>query len=243
MAESKSKTVCTESDAPRKSERKPDFSTHGSSTHDSSGRANKPNDHRITIPGYSDGFIVSTDPPSPRMECAGLSKRRRTGTKPKKPPLYVYTDGSCFGNGYEGAVGGIGVYFGLDDSRNVGQPVSGEPSNQRAELEAILVALSIVQRTEPSTRKVVIHTDSAYSIQCLTTWYKKWKINGWKTSGGKDVLHQDLIIPCLELLENLPNVSLKKVKGHSKDEGNDAADALARQGSRLFQKYIRIMKD
>ena len=240
MAESKSDIVssCTVTTIPITT-----TSATGPNTCSDTSRTKQSNIQHITIPGHTDRFIISSDPASPRLECFGLKKRRNTVTKPKKPPLHVYTDGSCFGNGYEGAVGGIGVYFGPDDSRNVAQPVSGEPSNQRAELEAIFIALSIVQRTEPSTRKVVIHTDSAYSIQCLTTWFKKWQTNGWKTSGGKDVLHQDLIVPCLELLENLPNVSLKKVKGHSKDEGNDAADALARQGSRLYQKYIRILKE
>lgn len=157
--------------------------------------------------------------------------------------LEVYTDGSCFGNGFAGAVGGIGVYFGENDTRNIAQPVSGPPSNQRAELEAIYKALRILKTSEPKDRAVTIYSDSAYSIQCLTTWWQKWERNNWKTTGGKDVLHQDLIRPSLQLLKELPHVTLKKVKGHSKNAGNDYADALARQGSRLYSNYMSIVKN
>ncbi len=51
------------------------------------------------------------------------------------PPVIVYADGSCFGNGKEGARAGIGVYFGDGDPRNVSEPLPGDKqTNQRAEL-------------------------------------------------------------------------------------------------------------
>jgi ribonuclease HI len=33
---------------------------------------------------------------------------------------HIYTDGCCIGNGKSGCFGGIGVYFGDNDSRNIG---------------------------------------------------------------------------------------------------------------------------
>lgn len=37
----------------------------------------------------------------------------------EKIDYYVYTDGSCRNNGNSNAIAGIGIYFGLDDPRNV----------------------------------------------------------------------------------------------------------------------------
>ena len=56
----------------------------------------------------------------------------------------IYTDGACTGNGTENARAGYGVYFGKDDPRNVAAPLEGElQTNNRAELQAILVALQL----------------------------------------------------------------------------------------------------
>ncbi|KXS21183.1 hypothetical protein M427DRAFT_51444 [Gonapodya prolifera JEL478] len=47
---------------------------------------------------------------------------------------FVDADGCCLGNGTNNARAGIGVYFGPNDSRNVGAPLYGTQTNQRAEL-------------------------------------------------------------------------------------------------------------
>lgn len=51
------------------------------------------------------------------------------------PPLHVWTDGACAGNGQIGSKAGVGVYFGPQDPRNVSRPLDGErQTNQRAEM-------------------------------------------------------------------------------------------------------------
>lgn len=55
-------------------------------------------------------------------------------------------DGCCHGNQHKGKrLAGLGVFWGDDDERNVSKPYyhqDGEPTNNRAELAAILRAIS-----------------------------------------------------------------------------------------------------
>jgi ribonuclease HI len=48
---------------------------------------------------------------------AELSATKRRPTGDFSGPIVVYTDGSSLGNGQKGAVAGVGVYFGPNDSR------------------------------------------------------------------------------------------------------------------------------
>ena len=144
--------------------------------------------------------------------------------------ITVYTDGSCLGNGRSRAKGGIGVFFGFDDSRNVSEPFRDNPTNQRAELAALIRALEIVGETE----RVTIYTDSRYSIDCVLKFSRGWIRNGWKTAKGEPVKNQDLLKPLLDLMR--PGVSLIHIRAHTgrTDQhsiGNSQADRLAVEGS------------
>ncbi|KAJ1844687.1 Ribonuclease H1, partial [Coemansia sp. RSA 2703] len=95
----------------------------------------------------------------------------------------VYTDGAAQGNGRANARGGVGVYFGPNDSRNVSEPLSGpRQTNQRAELTAIIRAMEQTPAEPGNTLHVM--TDSQYSINCLTRWGDTWERNGWRTTAN-----------------------------------------------------------
>jgi len=146
--------------------------------------------------------------------------------------LCIYTDGSSLGNGKFGAVAGVGVFFGVGDSRNVSEPLQGErQTNQRAELTAILRALEIA----PERQEVHIYTDSKYSISCVTEWYINWEKNQWLTALRKPVENKDLIQQVLVKIRdrevNGSKTVFNWVKGHSTDPGNEAADRLAVSGA------------
>ncbi|CBZ51457.1 putative ribonuclease H [Neospora caninum Liverpool] len=68
--------------------------------------------------------------------------------------VYIYTDGACRANGRgRQAKGGVGVFFGDGDPRNVSRRLAGQPqTNQRAELHAILDALLLLQAWEEGGR-------------------------------------------------------------------------------------------
>ena len=108
----------------------------------------------------------------------------------------IYTDGACRGNGKAGSTAGVGVWFGRDHPkygiltcglllfttvtfRNLSERCPGAQTNNRAELivcpslsqvvsfiylfcQAIIRALEMTSRT----RKIIIKTDSKYSISC-----------------------------------------------------------------------------
>ncbi|KAF2145937.1 uncharacterized protein K452DRAFT_283228 [Aplosporella prunicola CBS 121167] len=153
--------------------------------------------------------------------------------------LNIYTDGSSLGNGALGAVAGVGVFFGPQDSRNVSESLVGpRQTNQRAELTAIQRALDIA----PLHRDVQIYSDSNYAINCVTVWFHSWRKNNWHTSAKKPVENKDLVETIVARLEERDAAGVKTkfqwLKGHANDPGNIAADALAVTGARNAAKDI-----
>lgn len=118
--------------------------------------------------------------------------------------------------------------------RNVSEALKGsKQTNQRAELTAVLRALDIA----PRHREVTIYTDSKYSIDCVTNWYKNWEKNGWVNAKGKPVENRDLVQDIREKIEEREILGKGTyfvwVKGHANDAGNIAADRLANQGAMM----------
>ena len=74
----------------------------------------------------------------------------------------VYTDGCCHNNGQNGALAGIGVYWGTDSPLNISEPLTGRPTNNRAEIHAAVRAIS--QAKALGKKKIVIYTDSQFLI-------------------------------------------------------------------------------
>lgn len=111
-------------------------------------------------------------------------------------------------------------------------------TNQRAELKAILEGLRWVSGltqnlNQPS--KVVVYSDSKYSINCLSNWWRSWEKHGWtrkaksKIKGQKKehlpVKNLDLIKPGVEL-QKILSVKFQWVKGHSGVKWNEHVDTL-----------------
>ncbi|GMM29452.1 RNA-DNA hybrid ribonuclease [Martiniozyma asiatica (nom. inval.)] len=149
----------------------------------------------------------------------------------------IYTDGASRNNQNKSLrKAGYGVWFGENDPRNISERVSGEQTNQRAELQAIDRALDVVIQEIHKGEKLnyEIATDSQYSINCLTKWHPAWQKNGWKSKLDKPVVNQDVIKGCVEKLDKIKkdvNITFKHVKGHSGIYGNEMADKLAVAGA------------
>ncbi|THV06488.1 hypothetical protein K435DRAFT_848971 [Dendrothele bispora CBS 962.96] len=146
--------------------------------------------------------------------------------------LVVYCDGACKGNGKPGSIAGVGVWWGHDDERNIAERCPGAQTNNRAELLALG---RVLESTPVSRRKLVIKSDSKYTINCFEKWIHKWYQNGFVSSTGKPVANAPLIRYVHTLLESRINlgqrVRIDYVKGHSGDVGNDGADAQANIGA------------
>jgi ribonuclease HI len=201
--------------------------------------------------GFDSSIILDQTTGEPRYKTAEERARvKPQAVRPAKDSFVkIYTDGSSLGNGQLGAVGGVGVYFGPGDGRNLSEALTGtRQTNQRAELTALQRALELA----PRDRKIVIYSDSNYAINCVTIWFQKWRTNNWQNSAGKAVENKDLVIKVVETLEDRyrmnrhrvddeddesngeghwergpASVKFVWVKGHAKDEGNNAADQLA----------------
>ena len=147
--------------------------------------------------------------------------------------LKVWTDGSSFCNGSKDKSkrkGGIGVFFSNDNPRNVSQPFTqGEITNQRTELYACIKALQIL---EDCNQQIEINTDSEYTINCITKWYQGWISKKWKNAKKKTIKNQDLIKELYKLYKS-KKVKFKHVRGHKGIYGNEMADKLAVEGSKM----------
>jgi ribA/ribD-fused uncharacterized protein len=153
--------------------------------------------------------------------------------------MIIYTDGSRIPGQDNRGYGGIGIWFGENDPRNTSISItSPNPTNQSAELMAIKYAL----RFSKEVNEVLIMTDSTYSINCLTVWYKTWMNNGWKNSKHEDVVNRDLIKEVLETIFYRDSMgyktSFQHVKAHKNSVGNIGADKLAVAGSLKHERYV-----
>jgi ribonuclease HI len=168
--------------------------------------------------------------------CICLSKMDNNELPFSDTDIIIYTDGACSKNGSMSAKAGIGVHFSkrnkikfndisaaFPDNHSV-QNTGHKVTNQRAELQAIVEALRI---TKEYPHKIIIYTDSEYSINCVTKWFPTWV----KKNKLEDKKNIDLIRPIYQYY-NAKNIVFRHINSHTglQDEhslGNEEADRLA----------------
>lgn len=136
--------------------------------------------------------------------------------------ITIHTDGACSGNPGRGGWGAILAGYGETRELKGGDS---NTTNNRMELMAAIVALETL--TRPC--KIILHTDSTYVRNGITTWIKTWKKRGWKTSAKKPVKNVDLW-QRLEAAAEIHEIDWRWVRGHTGDPGNERADQLANEG-------------
>ncbi|KIJ43015.1 hypothetical protein M422DRAFT_106592, partial [Sphaerobolus stellatus SS14] len=130
--------------------------------------------------------------------------------------------GCAIRNGHALAAAGARIYWGPSSPKNHSLRVPGAQANNRAELYAILVALSLA---DPE-RTLQLYTDSQYSICSICYWSSRNAARDWVcANGGILRLVYDTIrlrsAPCL----------LYHVLGHSGILGNEMSDPQAKLGA------------
>ena len=148
------------------------------------------------------------------------------------PDIFAYTDGACSGNP---GPGGWGVILQAKEDHNIikERELYGgelETTNNRMELMA---AISSLENLEKPTKLTII-TDSNYVKGGVTDWINNWKKNNWKTANKKDVKNIDLW-KRLDVARSKHQVTWRWVKGHSGQDENERADALARAGMEPYK--------
>lgn len=162
--------------------------------------------------------------------------------------LTAFTDGSSIhksGRRY----GGIGVYFPDDTIPDICTHMKGDnnPTNQRAELLACIVAIKLVAKIMGKKKmlwNLTIYSDSRYTIQTVTHWANDWIKYEWKRKvGSKFETPSNLdLVKKLYGLTKLYDVKYVHVRSHQREPkdknsaewerwfGNKQADKLAKSG-------------
>ena len=105
------------------------------------------------------------------------------------------------------------------------------------EMTAVVKALEECIKREIGS--VTIFTDSNYVKNGITSWIKKWKLNGWKTSSGTAVKNKDLWVKIDKLSQEISNVEWKWVRAHNGQPQNELVDTMARQEATVI-KIARV---
>ncbi len=137
--------------------------------------------------------------------------------------IKVYTDGGCRGNPGPGGW----AFVILKDENNIQMSGSDkDTTNNKMELTAVIKALEYISSSEDFINSTaVIHTDSAYVKNGITSWIKKWEINGWKTASRQPVKNKELWQQ-LKMLDNKIKAEWKWVKGHAGNKYNEICDSI-----------------
>lgn len=153
--------------------------------------------------------------------------------------MTFYTDGSCVNNDKAGASGGYGV-VGVDDEGRV-QFVHArretDTTNNRQELKAILyVMLNYGEKCDDWDQPPIVYSDSAYCVNTFNEWIFNWARNGWIKSNKKVPENLDLIQAYYNHYQDGYRIELIKIKGHSRNIGNELADKLATGEIKTFEE-------
>lgn len=101
--------------------------------------------------------------------------------------MVMHTDGGCRRNGYSNAIGAAACIIigkhGQQERYFREIPSYEDPTSQRAELTALIIALQQAKARYEGTiykpyMKITIYTDSKYAHGCITDWIHKWLSNG-----------------------------------------------------------------
>lgn len=139
--------------------------------------------------------------------------------------VIMFTDGSCQGNP---GIGGYGTTLRYGEYYKEFSAGFRMTTNNRMELLAVIIGLE--KLNYPC--EVVVYSDSMYVINGIRKgWARKWQKRNWMRTKKHKASNSDLWYRLLKQMDK-HDVTLKWVKGHSGNVGNERADALANAACR-----------
>jgi ribonuclease HI len=188
-----------------------------------------------TVPLFSNipqNQHLSSAPSLSSLSSGESTSSSSPSSTPSSPPppihsdpktISIYTDGSCMGNRYHNSEGhtGIGVVIvpgGGGEVKTIDHSMyTGRGTNNKAELQAILLALEQFKEEKKRDIPLVIYSDSKFAI-------------GQATQRAAPNLQHHIIIHKIHDLMSVrkPPVRYEWVKAHSKNVYNNLADSLAK---------------
>jgi ribonuclease HI len=152
--------------------------------------------------------------------------------------LNIYTDGSSYSKPRRGGVGILYIWvdsLGNEISEALPHPGYAGATNNQMELMASICALknSGVYLEKGDFTKIVIYTDSQYIVTNYRNAMFGWPKMQWRNRLGKPIANAHLWKDLVRAIKNARKfVEFVKVKGHSKDKHNKAADKLAKESAK-----------
>lgn len=118
-------------------------------------------------------------------------------------------------------------------------------TNNIAELNAFGKAITLAKDfLESGAKKIIIKSDSKYSISCFTEWLDGWVSKGWKTSKNQPVKNKDIIQKIYNDYKEIKNhIEIIHVNGHVGIEGNEISDVMASRAINKRQVDFKICYD
>lgn len=166
----------------------------------------------IADEGVVAGIAVASEKnPAEKKKAPKSSSLGHESSPPEDGSWIAYTDGACSGN--PGPAGSGVAILAPDGKIFDGYYNLGTSTNNVAELTAILRA---VEAIPADAHRIVVYTDSKYSIGVLTL--------NWKAKAN-----QELILQTKRALGTRKNVRLVYVAAHVGVPMNERADELARE--------------
>ncbi len=144
-----------------------------------------------------------------------------------KKTIEIYTDGGCSGN--PGPGGWAYVVINDDGTLITNSGNNILTTNNKMELTAVIRALESVSLNSSNVSlNFIVHTDSQYVKNGITTWIHSWVRNGWRTAAKKEVKNKELWLELQQAAGNL-KIEWKWVKGHAGVEYNELCDTLVQK--------------
>ena len=138
--------------------------------------------------------------------------------------LTIYTDGASRGNP---GPGGWGAIILVDGYAMEIAGAAKKATNNQMELEAVISVLSD-SGAKAHKGPIVVHSDSAYVINGLTSWMYGWEKKGWVTMAKTPVENKAMWQKALVLAKEYGDrLTFTKVSGHAGDLYNERCDELA----------------
>jgi len=151
-----------------------------------------------------------------------------------KPAILIFTDGAAINNGRPDARAGCGVVVDSLSPNGVSfrmDPKYHPATSNRAEMLAVIVALTMRVWKGEGFGRIVIATDSEYVVRGICEWVFVWKHRNWTTRQGKPVSNKDLWERLIKEVERWEREGIRVLFYLVERRFNTRADQCARAGA------------
>jgi ribonuclease HI len=140
--------------------------------------------------------------------------------------LQIYSDGACEPNPGNAGTGLVvyrdgtlaELWYGLYNPNG---------TNNTAELNGLLSALLMAEKTIDTGATARIFCDSTYAINCVSKWAAGWEKKAWRKADG-EIKNLGIIQAAYAVYTRIETkLELIHVRGHVGTEGNELADRMA----------------